>query len=283
MTLGAPPLAVPRLRAPPGACDCHMHVYPGPFPAASGSTFDAPHATAAMYREVQAQLGLERVIVVQANGYGTDNAGLIGAMADFGAQARGVAIVAADVGERELHRLTGLGVRGVRFHMLPGGALQWPQLESVVARVRPFGWHAQVQLDGHTLVSHADRLLALPVDVVIDHVGKFLGPGPASPDAPAFRALQRLLDGGRCWVKLSAPYESSRSGPPGYDDVSRLARALVGSHPERCVWASNWPHAARTSPPADAAMLDLLLDWASDDSTRHRILVGNPARLYGFT
>jgi D-galactarolactone isomerase len=117
---------------------------------------------------------------------------------------------------------------------------------------------------------------------VIDHVGKFLDPGPPPVDSPAFLSLLRLLDGGRCWVKLSAPYESSRSGPPAFADVSRLARALVASHVERCVWASNWPHANRTPPPSDAAMLDQLLVWADDASSRRRILVDNPARLYGF-
>jgi D-galactarolactone isomerase len=274
--------AAPRLATPRGACDCHMHVYPARFGAQSGALLDAPPVTAAQYRQVQAALGLERVVVVQANAYGHDLRGMLDAMATFGADARGVAVVAPDIAEAELQRLTDLGVRGVRCHMLPGGALQWPQLDAVVARVRPFGWHVQVQLDGCTLPQYAERLLALPVDCVIDHVGKFLDPGPPPPDDPAFLALLRLLDGGRCWVKLSAPYESSRSGPPDYTDVSRLARALVASHLERCVWASNWPHANRAPPPADAAMLDQLLVWADDAASRHRILVDNPARLYGF-
>jgi predicted TIM-barrel fold metal-dependent hydrolase len=29
-------------------------------------------------------------------------------------------------------------------------------------------------------------------------------------------------------------------------------------------------------------LLDLLLDWVDDDATRKRILVDNPAKLYGF-
>ena len=99
---------------------------------------------------------------------------------------------------------------------------------------------------------------------------------------PAFAVLAKLLDSGKCWVKLSAPYETSKVGAPGYDDVSVLARALVAANPERCVWASNWPHPGFSPAPSNAAMLDLLLDWADNDSTRHRILVDNPARLYGF-
>jgi len=83
-------------------------------------------------------------------------------------------------------------------------------------------------------------------------------------------------------VKLSAPYESSKVGPPRYDDVAALARILAKAHPERCLWASNWPHPNQKNVPPDAAMLDLLLDWVDDDATRARILVDNPAKLYGF-
>ena len=98
----------------------------------------------------------------------------------------------------------------------------------------------------------------------------------------AVRALQRLLDGGRAWVKLSAAYEISKSGPPRYDDVGAIARTLAASHPERCLWGSNWPHGGRPDAPSNAALLDLLLDWVDDDATRRRILVDNPAALYGF-
>ena len=80
----------------------------------------------------------------------------------------------------------------------------------------------------------------------------------------------------------SAPYETSKTGAPRYEDVSALARALAAAHPERCLWASNWPHPGQKPAPPNVLMLDLLLDWAPDEATRHRILVENPARLYGF-
>ena len=275
-------LDTPRLVAPPGACDCHMHVFEPHFGASVNPAFVPPQASATQYLQMRQSLGLERVVVVQANCYGLDNRGMLEAMATFGEGARGVAVVAPDVAAAELQRLTDLGVRGVRFHMLAGGALQWPQLDEVVARVQPFGWHVQVQLDGCQLPGHVQRLRDLPVDCVIDHLGKFIDPGPPQPGDPAFRALLALLDGGHCWVKLSAPYESSRRAAPDYADLTPLARALISSHPERCLWASNWPHPMRTPRPADAALLDLLLDWAIDDRTRQRILVDNPAVLYGF-
>lgn len=269
--------ADPRRALPDGACDCHMHLFQPHFadPPKTGT----PLAGIDSYRALQARLGLQRVVVVQANAYGDDNRGVLEALAAFGAAARGVVVVRPHVDEAALQAMH---ARGVRFHLLPGGTLGWNDLDAVVARIRPFGWHVQIQLDGWQLPQHADRLRALPVPVVIDHIGKYLGPGVPRPDDPAFTALQRLLDAGHAWVKLSAPYETSRTGAPGYDDVSRLARALADSHPERCVWASNWPHPGRQPAPDDDALLDLLARWAPDAPRRRRILVRNPATLYGF-
>ena len=120
----------------------------------------------------------------------------------------------------------------------------------------------------------------LPVDVVIDHNGKFLEPVPTTH--PAFAVLRKLLDSGTCWVKLSAPYETSKAGPPQYADVSTLARALAAANPDRCMWATNWPHPGMNPVPSTVAMLDLLLDWTDSDAARRKILVDNPTRLYGF-
>jgi D-galactarolactone isomerase len=270
----------PRLIAPPGACDTHMHVYEARFGLRPGAAFVPPHAPASAYAAMQRATGLSRVVVVQANGYGDDNRGMREALRFFGDAARGVATVAPDIDETALQALHDAGVRGARFHMLPGGFLQWTDLDALARRIRPLGWHLQLQLDGNQLPQHEAELLALPVPLVIDHVGKFLP--PPGTQSEAFQSLLRLLDAGRCWVKLSAPYESSQTGGPRYDDVTALARELVRRHPGRCLWASNWPHPAHEPRPDDAAMLDLLLDWAEDLATRHRILVDNPAELYGF-
>jgi len=272
----------PRLTTPPGACDTHMHVYETRFGTPVRAQFALPQAPMADYLAMQRRLGLARVIVVQANAYGDDNRGMLEAMRTAGDAARGVAPVSPDIGEEALLALHAAGVRGARFHMLPGGARQWPELEPVAERIAALGWHIQLQLDGHELPRHAARLRALPVELVIDHIGKFLDPGPPAPQDAAFRSLLQLLDTGRCWVKLSAPYESSRSGTPDYADVAPLARTLARRHPGRCLWASNWPHPAREPRPSDASLLDLLGDWTEDEATRRRILVDNPARLYGF-
>lgn len=265
---------------PAGACDTHIHVYEERFGLRPGAAFVPPHAPASAYAQMQRALGLQRVVVVQANGYGDDNRGMLEALAFFGDAARGVATASPDIGSAELSALHDAGVRGARFHMLPGGFLQWPDLEALAQRIQPAGWHLQLQLDGNTLPAYEARLSALPVPLVIDHIGKFMP--PPSPDSAAFQALLRLLDTGRCWVKLSAPYESSRTGAPAYADVAALAQQLIRRFPERCLWASNWPHPAQNPRPDDAALLDLLRDWAPDAATRQRILVDNPATLYGF-
>lgn len=269
----------------PGACDCHIHVFEPRAEASNRLATTVADATVERYRGLQAALGLQRVVVVQANAYGFDNRVMLDALAAFGPDARGVAVIAPDTDDTddaEMARLHALGVRGVRLHMLAGGALQWPQLDAVAARLRPFGWHVQVQFDGWQWPARLQQLQSLRLPVVIDHLGKFLGAGPPDIDAPAFRALQELLDSGQGWVKLSAPYESSRDAAPHYDDVSRLARSLAGSHPERCLWGSNWPHPGRQPAPRDRELLDLLREWAGDDATRQRILVDNPAALYGW-
>ena len=270
----------PKLVAPPGSCDCHMHIYEDRFPLAPTATFKPPNAPVPEYRKVQHALGVTRAVVVQPTGYGFDNRCTLEAIAALGADARGIAVVPPEVSDAELQALTGAGIRGVRFHMQKGGVLPWDALEGLAAKVLPFGWHVQLQLDGRELTEHETRLKDLPGTLVIDHVGKFGQPVTATH--PGFAVLLRLLDTGKCWVKLSAPYESSRVGPPRYDDVAALAHILAKAHPERCVWASNWPHPNQKNVPPDAAMLDLLLDWVDDDATRARILVDNPAQLYGF-
>ncbi|AFQ50315.1 amidohydrolase family protein [Burkholderia cepacia] len=262
------------------ACDCHIHIYDDAYPLAPTATFRPPHAPVDAYRRVQRALGLTRVVVVQPTGYGFDNRCTLDALAAFGPQARGVATVQVDVPEAELERLHAAGIRGARFMTLPGGAARWDELERLAARIAPFGWHVDVQLDGRTLPDVERMLASLPARIVIDHTGKFLT--PVAPDAPAFGALRRLLDRGHAWVKLSAPYETSQSGAPGYDDVARLATVLAREHAARCLWGSNWPHPNASPVPDDARLLGWLHACTGDDAIGRAILVDNPAVLYGF-
>jgi D-galactarolactone isomerase len=272
----------PRLKAPPGMTDTHMHIFEGRFAVAPTAVVKPPEAPVSAYRKICERLGIERTVVVQPSAYAADNSCTLEAIAALGPNARGIAVVTEAVSDAELERLTKAGIRGVRFFMLRGGVLPWESLEPLAARVASFGWHVQLQLDGRLLPDHEAVLKRLPGTLVIDHVGKFLEPVPT--DHPSFRALLRLVEQGRTYIKLSAPYEVSKLGPPTYDDVGALAKVLVRAAPERMLWASNWPHVG-TPPeryPDDAQLLDMLLDWAPDAAVRTKILVDNPQQLYGF-
>jgi D-galactarolactone isomerase len=230
---------------------------------------------------VRKRLGIERTVVVQPTAYGTDNRCTLEAMANLGPGSRGIAVVDESVSDAELDRLTKLGIRGIRYFMLPGGALPWESLQKMADRVGNFGWHVQLQLDGRDLPEREATLKQLRGTLVIDHTGKFLE--PVEPDHPGFAVLRRLVQNGRTWVKLSAPYETSKTGAPLFEDVGKLGKILAKDAPDRMVWATNWPH---PTPPAhqkpdDAMLLDVLLDWVPDEAARKKVLVDNPAKLYG--
>ncbi len=263
-----------------GATDTHIHIYDRAVPPAPGTLMPG-HFDVPMYRELQRRLGLERAVVVQPNAYRDDNRVTLDAVKALGQSARAVVVVAENTPEEQLEAMTRAGTVAQRFFNLPGGSVQFDRMDAIMARVHAFGWHANLQLDGRELPRYEAQIRRLPGKFVIDHNGKYLV--PVGTDHQAFKTLLHLIDTGRCWVKLSAPYETSKSGAPKYEDVGRLARALVAHAPQRMLWATNWPHP--TVPPGtldDLQRLELLEDWAPREADRRRILVDNPAELYGF-
>jgi D-galactarolactone isomerase len=163
--------------------------------------------------------------------------------------------------------------------MFAGRLLTWDTMPVMAPRIARFGWNINLQLRGEELAEREALLTGLACDVVIDHIGRFTA--PFDHDTPGVRALYRLLDSGRCWVKLSAPYHGSKSGPPQYADNGVLTRELVRRWPERLLFATNWPHpSVKGEPPDDLELMRLLWEWAPDAVTRRRILVDNPAALY---
>jgi D-galactarolactone isomerase len=265
---------------PPGACDTHIHFYDSRFRVVATTVLDPPAAGVADYERFRVPLGLGRAVVVQPTTYGLDNSCQLEAVAALGGDARAVVVVDSATPDAELARLTQHGARGARFHMLAGGAVDWSELDEVARRVERYGWHIQLQLNGRELPARVPHLRRLPTPLVIDHVGRFMP--PAGVDHAGFVALLSLLDTGRCWVKLSAPYESSLTGPPDYEDIAPLVVALVAEAPERLLWASNWPHPGQAAPPDGEVLLRLLGEWLPNPAIRRRVLVDNPAHLYGF-
>ncbi len=271
----------PKTPAPAGAVDCHHHIYDGRFQPAAGMAPFPGDATVADYRTLQARIGTVRNVVIQPSTYGTDNRLLLEALGQFGAAARGVAVVDTGVTDAELRRLYDAGVRGIRFNLVQAGATTADMLEPLARRVAPLGMHVQLHLTGDQLLPLGDVLQRLPAPIVFDHLGRI--PQPAGIHHPAFTLIRGLLEKGRTWVKLSGAYQDTKVGPPGYGDTVELARAFVSAAPERMVWGSDWPHPTeRNTKPDDALLFDILASWVPDEAQRNRILVRNPEELYGF-
>lgn len=271
----------PEFKAPVGSVDTHMHIYHHRYPTAPTAVVKPTDAVVSDYLAMRKRIGVDRTVVVQPSAYGLDNTCTLDAMAEIGPSARGIAVCNEQTTDVELEKLHKAGIRGLRFFMLPGGAVGWDSLETMSARIASLGWHIVLQLDGRDYPKYEALIDRLQSAVVLDHTGKFLEPVPL--DHPGFQALTRLLKNEKKHLKLAAPYETSKVGPPFYDDVGKLAKALVPTIPDQVVWASNWPHpSSGFVGPDDADMLDLLLDWVPDETTRRKVLVDNPARLYGF-
>jgi D-galactarolactone isomerase len=266
---------------PPGATDTHLHVYGpgcGSLTAAAGT---ASAGTLAEYRAEMVRLGLARAVLIQPVAYGTNNTCMLAALAALGPAARGVAVVPEDVGDRDLDLLGAQGVAGLRCFLLGvAGTTNWDRAARLAPRIAERGWHVDLQLDATELPEREISIHRLPGSLVIDHMGRL--PSPPDPGGPEMAALLRLMDTGRVWIKLSAPYYSSRSGPSRYEDTVPVARRLVSHAPDRCLWASNWPYPKQEPRPDTLELFHLLDVWAPDEKTRRRILVDNPAALYGF-
>jgi predicted TIM-barrel fold metal-dependent hydrolase len=271
----------PKLKAPPNACDCHMHIYNSRFPAAPDAALRPGDAHAEDYRLFQKRIGTSRNVIVTPSTYGTDNSCTLDALATLGASARAIAVVDTSVTDAELKRLSGLGVRGMRFMLNPSSPTTVAMLEPLSKRVADLGWHVQISTTAKQIIAIEDVLMRSPIPVVFDHFGH---PGqPAGINDPVFGTVRRLIDKGRTFVKLSAPYIDSKVGAPTYADVTPVAQAYVKAAPERMLWASDWPHPSQGDKhPDDAVLFDLLAEWIPDAATRNRILVQNPEAFYGF-
>ncbi len=289
----------PSFKAPAGTADCHMHIVgsPGAHPFAAGRTYATIPATTDDYRAVMASLGVSRTVIVQPSFYGTDNRCTVDAIRALGAAARGVAVIDLDISERDLDALHRAGCRGARINI--GSAPPWAEnaleakLARIDARVRGLNWHIQIFTMSALLPQIAAVQSRLSCPLVIDHFG-MLRPEllAVEPMRGYLQALLAILDGGG-WVKLSGLYRVADDFlAPSLGD---LARQLYERAPERAVWGSDWPH---TPPHARAIadeqpllpfrdidtgqLLSPVAVWFPDEATRRRVLVANPARLYGF-
>jgi predicted TIM-barrel fold metal-dependent hydrolase len=269
----------PSMVIPVGATDCHHHIFDPRFPRPNGRT--GIWGTVDDYRLLRRRLGLSRSVIASPSSYGFDNSCLVDALDALGDTSRGVAAVKPDVSDAELDRLHSHGVRGIRLYLIGDTPTAPDQFAAYAARIARLGWHIQaVAVNDEALVAAESAFAQLPCTLVIDHFGYVAQ--PVGVNRPSMKVLQRLLDKGNVYVKLSAPYISSKTGAPDYVDIDPVATALVRAAPERMLWGTDWPHPLVTKEPwpNDAAMLDRLAIWAPEAQVQRRILVDNPGRLY---
>ncbi|MET0668907.1 MAG: amidohydrolase family protein [Xanthobacteraceae bacterium] len=271
----------PKLVAPPGACDTHIHLFVPGSSYAPDSPYRAKDAPPEMFFELQKKLGLSTAVIVSPGGYGRDTSMLADVLAKHPQRFRGIALVKDDIEPSELVRLTRLGVKGMRMMSNKRGQHVPNFAPGIAAKVHEHGWHIQFYPHGTDITEYADKLLSLKNDIVLDHFASI--PAEGGTDQPAMKAVMKMLDTGRVWLKLSGPMRCTLQNAP-YPSVTPIARALVKHAPERLVWGSDWPHVnldGREMPDA-GILLDLLREWVPDEATRKRILVDNANRLYGF-
>ncbi len=274
----------PKTAVPAQACDSHIHIFSTRFPAsAHWKGQPVVDSDVAAYRLFQKRIGTSRTVVVTPSTYGIDNRATLDGVAQLGASARAVVVVDLDVTEDELRDMAARGAVGIRINFVTPqswGVTTAERLEAMARKVHPLGWHVQVYMTGDQIADHAEVLARLPTPLVIDHLARLL-PGQGL-NHRAVPVVRKLLDGGRTWMKLSGAYLNTTSGPPAYADATEVARLFAKAAPERMVWGSDWPHRGEKHMPDDAGLFDLLADWAPSEAARQRILVENPATLYGF-
>jgi 2-pyrone-4,6-dicarboxylate lactonase len=275
---------VPDFMLPPRSCDSHCHVF-GPasrYPYAANRPYTPPDAPLATLKALQARLGIERAVLVNATPHGRDNRVVTDAIAASSGRYKGIANVDLSFGDAEIKALTGAGIVGCRFTFLArlGGRPDMDAFATVVRRIAPHGWHVDLYLPAENLDEFAPVLDALPIPYVLDHIG--LIDAGRDVDQPGFRALaQRYARDRKCWIKVTCPERLSAAGAP-YHDVAPFARRLIEIDPERLLWGTDWPHPNVKAMPDDGDLVDLIPVYADDPAIRQQLLVDNPARLFSF-
>ena len=281
---------------PAGACDCHTHIHGDPreFPFFAGRVYTPELASPEEMSALHKALHIERVVIVTPSVYGPDNSSTLYGMKARGATARGVAVIDDNTPESDLDAMNKQGFRGIRLNLATGGVndptVGRPRFSAAVERAKARGWHVQLFTSLAMISAIKDLVATSPVPVVFDHFGG--AEAALGVDQPGFADLLELVQSGKAYVKISGAYRASKLGPD-YADAAPLAKALIAANVDRIVWGTDWPHP--DSVPGrkvtdvtpllqidDGRLLNQLPVWAPDAAIRNKILVDNPARLYGF-
>jgi predicted TIM-barrel fold metal-dependent hydrolase len=283
---------------PEHACDCHTHIHGDveKFPFFAGRVYTPEPASPEEMSALHKALQMERVVIVTPSVYGTDNSASQFGMMARGATARGVAVIDDKTPESALDTMHKVGFRGIRLNLTQGGVndpnVGRTRFSAAVERMKARGWHIQLYTNLAMIAAIKEPVLAAPVPIVFDHFGG--AQAALGVEQPGFSDLVDLVKSGKAYVKISAAYRSSRLAPD-YQDCVPLAKALIEANADRIIWGTDWPHPDPVTPPGrqvsdvtplfqidDGRLLNQLPVWAPDAGIRKKILVDNPARLYGF-
>jgi 2-pyrone-4,6-dicarboxylate lactonase len=278
-----PNTKTPKFRPPPLACDAHCHIF-GPaakFPFAKDASYHPPDAPFEQLQVLHKKLGLERAVIVHASCYGPDMRATLDGIARSGGKYRGTAIIDESYGDKEFAAMEKGGIRGVRFNFVQhlGGRPDMAFFQRTVARLKEMDWHLILHLDAQDLVEFREMFMKIPVPMVIDHMGRVVA--AKGLEQEPFKVLLGFMKNQNTWVKVCGAERVSSEGPP-FDDAVPFAQALIAAAPDRILWGTDWPHPNVKIMPNDGDLMDLFALMAPAPELQRKILVDNPARLYGF-
>lgn len=271
----------PRYQMPAGSTDAHCHVF-GPaakFPYAPNRRYTPEDAPKEALAALHDHLGVQRAVIVQASCHGNDNAAMLDALAWRPDAYRGVAILDDTIHGGDILKMHQAGVRGARFNFVKhlGGAPSMDVFNNVIKRIKPLGWHVVLHLDAPGIVPLSEMIRAIPIKFVIDHMGRV--PAADGVDQEPLKALLELAKIDRCWIKVCG---SERIDMPPYDKAVPIARKVVETIPDRVLWGTDFPHPNSTHDCDEVDLVDLVPLIAPDPAMQRKLLVDNPAKLYGF-
>ena len=298
LAMASQPSTPVNLDVPAGACDCHTHIHGDPekFPFFAGRVYTPEPASPEEMAALHKALHIERVVIVTPSVYGTDNSATLFGIRARGNTARGVAVIDDKTSESDLDAMGQAGIRGIRINLATGGVndpnVGRARLQNAIARMKARGWHIQIYTNLALVSSIKDLVTSSPVPVVFDHFGG--ADATLGLEQPGWVDLVELVKSGKAYVKISGAYRLSKLGPD-YPDAAPFARALIAANADRIVWGTDWPHPNSVTPLGkkptdltplfqidDGRLLNQLPVLESNAAVRKKILVDNPAKLYGF-
>ncbi len=278
--------SAPQPLPPANSCDSQFHVF-GPvdkYPIRPGAVYCTPEATIEAALAMHRRLGIARGVIVQSSAYATDFRVLYDALEVAGRQYQACVVLDDAVSDAELQKLHDAGIRGVRFNfwkvlnLVPSRK----SFERAIARVAAMGWYIKLHMPVDELMEMQDMFRPLKVNVVLDHFGRV--EFDRGLDHPSIAFVDGLLREGNWWMMLSNGDRRSKAGKPWADAVT-FARHFLDVAPDRMIWGSDWPHPllAESEPPKDdGELLEFAYSYAKDEKVKRKLLVDNPAQLFGF-